>query len=97
MPRRRVEPFCYDEMFSVAADIADKYRQLAEEAERLAEEDERLDKRYDEMERRLMEMKRRTDKGITNPGKRNRPGCVFPDCSCDDPWRLCSDDDAPLN
>jgi hypothetical protein len=35
------------------------------------------------------ESMRRAMTGQTNPGRENRPGCVFPHCGCGEPWEKC--------
>ncbi|MFL5655955.1 MAG: hypothetical protein ACJ8CB_17480 [Ktedonobacteraceae bacterium] len=47
---------------------------------------------YDPTEQELedfFEAMARTKEGVTNPGKRNRAGCRFPHCACNNPWEAC--------
>jgi len=37
----------------------------------------------------FVEAMRRVKDGKTNPGARNRPGCRFPHCACQNPWNAC--------
>ena len=39
--------------------------------------------------RRMAEAMDRVRRGETNPGRPNRPGCRFPHCACNAPWKKC--------
>jgi hypothetical protein len=37
----------------------------------------------------FLESVQRVKADVTNPGQRNRRGCRFPHCSCNNPWEAC--------